>query len=98
MAFRRDFDAEAVAIARGKRPARASQQGPMTAPPDPMPVDRVIVITATDSVLPALLATSCSIKPVGADWMIEARDRPTFDSILNMLRLRGVHGMLRRKR
>jgi hypothetical protein len=95
---RRNFDAEAVAMARGHRPFRSSTHGPLSGLPDTRPVDQLIVITANNDVLPILLAERVAIKPAGAEWLIDVRDRETLDRVVGMLKLRGIHGVLRRKR
>jgi hypothetical protein len=95
--YRRNFDAEIAAKARlepGKSPPR-SMQAP---PPDPVPPERLIVITANDKLRDDLVAKGCTISPSGTEWLIEALDRASFEQILGFLKLRGVHGMLRRKR
>lgn len=95
--FRRNFDAEAVARARGDRPKGIGRLGGHTTPSYIPPVDRLIVIPAIKPILSELLAQRCAIKPVAADWHIDARDRAAFDAILSILKLRGVHGVLKRK-
>jgi hypothetical protein len=97
MSFRRDFDAEAVARAHGERPKGIGVSGGQTVPtPPPAPSERVIVIPKTDLVLADLLAKKCAIKPVGDDWHIRARTQAEADAIVGMLKLKGVHCILKR--
>jgi hypothetical protein len=65
-------------------------------PADTRPVDRIIVIPKTPNILPALLKARVAIKPVAGDWHITARDRAAFDSLLAFLKVRRIHGILKR--
>ncbi len=96
MSFRRNFDAEAAARARGERPKGVGRGLGSTTPSAPPPAPRVIVIPITNRILADLLAKKCSIKPVGSDWHIQARTTAEADAIVGMLKLKGVHGILRR--
>ncbi len=96
MSYRRDFDAEAVARARGERPKGIGRSGGHTTPSSDPPSPRLIIIPKTDRVLADLLTKKCSIKPVGSDWHIAARSQAECDAIIGLLKLKGIHGILKR--
>ncbi len=96
MSFRRNFDAEAAARARGERPRGIGTSGGSTTPTPAAPSERIIIIPKTDRILADLLARKCAIKPVGDDWHIRARTQAEAGAIVGMLKLKGVHGILKR--
>ena len=82
-----------VAVSNGNK---SSTLTTVTDPTPPTPSERVIIIPKTDRVLADLLAKQCAIKPVGDDWHIRAHTQAEADAIVGMLKLKGVHGILKR--
>ncbi len=92
MSFRRtSFGPDYRYAERDARP-----QLPQAAPASIRPVDRIIIIPKTDQVLADLLRHRVHIKPVGSDWHIIAQQQDQFARVLSLLKVKGVHGVLKR--
>ena len=85
-------------MARGHRPRVETPTFHPTRPPPELPENRRIVIAANVSLLPEVLQTACAISPSGGDWTITCRSRAETDRLLGLLKLRGIHGIIKQPR
>lgn len=95
--FRRDFDAEAVEIANGRRPSRPNTRPPGTTFPKARQPEkpRLVVIAAqTSEVRGEIEALSEGIVSAGGDWHIKVSSKENLDRVVAALQRRRIHGII----
>lgn len=105
--FRRNFDAEAVATARGKRPRAFSAGGMPQIEAPSLPENRTIITARRPELLDGIIKaaklgehdhTIVTFDLFGEDWRITTPTRQQTDRVLAFLKTKGAHGVIRVKR
>lgn len=96
--FRRNFDAEDAARARGERPRGCPSFGATTDTDTPIVETGLLVIPRSPKILDRLLALKLEIEPAGEDWHIRCRTRAETEGVIALCKLARIHGVLRRPR
>lgn len=102
MSFRRDFDAEAVEIANGRRPHRVDHSTGTTSPPPPLFTPKTIVVAqdakAWEVVRDFVEQRPQRFRAVGGDWHIRTTTETELRLLVEALQGRGLHGIVRSPR